>query len=810
MGYIPGLGALAAYIFGILSCGSLPELPDLARLAALGVLTVVLAAALPWRRRLVPLALAGLAGGLLVSWQGHHALENRLPEHAHGSDFTLPVRIDSLPAVSESRGRFGQGAGVDIRFSAKILPTAEPAHLRNQRVELTWYRAAPDVVKRLKGGSVWSLPVRLKQPRGSVNPHGFDYEGWLLRRGIYATGYVRPQDAMPRVIGGTPGLTAVRQWFRDGLSSTGLGQSELILALVLGDRSALSREDRQRLRDTGTAHLIAISGLHVGMVAAPAALLASLLARLVGLWLGYAPRLLVPGLSLLAATSYVLLAGAPLSAQRALVMLLVFFLAWYWRRRFHAGLGFGLALALVLTLQPLAFHGPGFWLSFLAVGALLIGFRGRYWLPKPRSTPAPDSPVAQIRHRLSERLRDLLRSQWLIGVVLVLPSLAFFHGFSISGFVFNLVAIPWMAIGILPLLLVGTLSLGTSFGQYLLSLANTQLEALMAMLGNPLFGGGAWLSGGLSGSGWLFALYALGILWVLLPAGVPGRGLGWIVPAVLLATMAGQWIPRSPAVPVLETTVLDVGQGLAVVLRNNDQALVYDTGPGSGEGWSAGGQIVAPFLLGEGYRQVDLLVLSHGDSDHAGGLSGLTESLPVKALVAPGRLAAREAATLDGGVSRCLAGQVGRIGNMRIEWLWPDSSDVSGEENDHSCVALVEWEERRILLTGDISRSVERQLALRYPDFAPVDLLVAPHHGSRSSSSEALLDWGQPQVVVFSAGYRHHFGHPHVEVVERYQRHGSRIFSTAERGAVTIQWSSGAAEPRILSARDKGPFWVRH
>ncbi|WP_176491091.1 MULTISPECIES: DNA internalization-related competence protein ComEC/Rec2 [Microbulbifer] len=806
-GYRPGLGALAAYVAGILVCGSLPAVPHPWVVAAAGLIALLFTAVSPWRRLALPVVLAGVIGGSWASWQNTLALENRLPEEAHGADMVLPLRVVSLPTMRPSQSRFGEAAGKDIRFSAEVLETAPQVNLRGKRLDLTWYRAGAEIVDQLQGGTLWSMPVRLKRPRGSVNPHGFDYEGWLLRRGVYATGYVRPRDAEPRILGHSAGVITARQWFRNRILASGLPRTDLILALVLGDRSALSRDDRRGLRDSGTAHLIAISGLHVGMVAGGVALLAALLARLAGLCCGRSPRGLVPGLSLMAAGLYVLLAGAPLSAQRALVMLSVFFLAWYWRRRFHSAFALGLALAIVLTLQPLAFHGPGFWLSFLAVAALLVGFRGRHRLrAETTGVRLPGLVSAGL-----QRVRDLVRSQWLIGLVLLLPSVAFFHGFSVGGFIFNLLAIPWMAAAIMPLLLVGTLFVGTAPAQWLLGLADAQLGALMEILTGSVDATAAWLNAGLPATGWLLALFGLGILWLMLPAGTPGRALGWVVPAVIGAGLLPSWAPTVPKDQGLQATVLDVGQGLAVVLRANGSTLVYDAGPGRDGGWSAGGQIVAPFLLGEGERVVDLLVLSHGDSDHAGGFAGLAELLPARKLVAPGQLVRRAIEQFpETSSSRCVAGQTYRLDAMHVSGLWPVRLDLSGEENDHSCVALIEWGERRILLVGDISSAVERQLARRYPEFAPVDLLVAPHHGSRSSSSEALLRWSRPGTVVFSAGYRHHFGHPHPEVVARYQRHGTRIFSTAESGAVSFLWQSASPTPVVQTAREQGPFWVRH
>ncbi|GAA5523525.1 ComE operon protein 3 [Microbulbifer aestuariivivens] len=830
--YRPGPRELAAYVAAILICGSLYQLPTLEALVLVGFALAVAVTVSPWRRAVLPLLLAAMLGAGWATWSNQRALLDRLPEAGHGADWVLPLRVDSLPAVRDSRSRYGSRGGVDIRFTARVLDSAAEESLRGRHLELTWYGAGPEEQARLRGGTIWTMPVRLKRPRGSVNPHGFDYEGWLLRRNIYATGYIRPQDAQPKLLGESGGVLSAREAIRSRIRSLELPSADLILALVLGDRSGLSHAETQALRNSGTAHLIAISGLHVGMVAGAVALLAGLLARLIGLFLGWTPRLLVPVLSLTAAGLYVLMSGAPLSAQRALVMLAVLLLAWYWRRRLHSALALLLALAIVLTLQPLAFHGPGFWLSFLAVAALLLGFRGRYRVtPRAGLSHSCDlSPLcgqqglSGLAKRSAGRLLELLRSQWLIGLALLLPSMAFFQGFSAGGFVFNLVAIPWMAVSILPALLIGTLLVGTSAGAWLLTLGSAQLQLLLEMLTGPMAVGGGWFSAGAPASPWLAVMFGLGIFWLLLPAGVPGRALGWVALLVLLVGLPSGWLPRTPVADKLAVTALDVGQGLAVVLRSRDAVLVYDAGPGTVGGWNAGSAIVAPFLLGEGGREVDLLVLSHGDSDHAGGFAGLLAMMPIKRLAAPGELVRRMSAGAGpDGSSRpqglsgshslaafpCVAGSAFNLGGMRITWLWPNEDDVSGEENDHSCVALVEWRDHRILLAGDISTSVEGQLARRFDDFLPVDLLIAPHHGSRTSSSEAFLRWSQPAAVVFSAGYRHHFGHPHPEVVSRYQHRGARIFSTADSGAVSFFWEPGVESPVVQKARDTGPFWLR-
>lgn len=804
---------LWCYCGGIVVAGCLPALPTLELTGILAAMLLPAAAVAPARRSLLPLCLALLLGFSWALWQNTVALSERLPLARHGADIHLPLQVTSLPERRPSRARYGESTeAVDIRFSARILEprgTPQPPGWTGQKLYLTWYRAPQAAAADLRAGSRWLLPVRLKRPRGSVNPHGFDYEGWLLRRGVFATGYVRPGDGEVQLLGQGMGLPALRHWLRDRLSASSPPRPELLNALLLGDRSGLSRADKALLRDTGTAHLLAISGLHVGMVAGFCLLLGGLLGRAVGALAGVALPSLATLLALAGTATYTLLAGAPLSAQRALVMTWVLLLAWRWRRRVSAAFAFALAMAAVLTLQPLAFYGAGFWLSFVAVAALLLGFSQRLRLGRrdPAGGEGPDSS-ATGGWRLLPWFAGLLRSQWIICLALLLPSLFFFSGFSIGGFLLNLVAIPWMGLGILPTLMAGALLNGTAVGQWCLQLAGWQLQQLMHLLEVARGLLAAWQPMGAPPGigGLVLAGACLGVL--LLPAGLPGRRLCWLVLLPLSLPFWPQgWAGPPPGDESLRVTVLDVGQGLAVAVRSPGYQFVYDTGPLSASGWSAGSQIVAPYLLGEGVRRLDSVVVSHGDSDHAGGLQGLLESLQVAELAAPGTLSRRLAPAAGIDTAACVAGRSRRWGELELQWLWPDGTALDGGENDHSCVALLRWRGRRILLTGDISSAVEQSLVERFADIGPVDLLVAPHHGSRSSSSPAFIRWARPQRVVFSAGFRHHFGHPDPQVVARYVHSGARVFNTATSGALEFTWRADGRPPAISRAREAPRFW---
>lgn len=753
-----------------------------------------------------------LGSAWALAWD-RHAMDQRLPLALHGTDFEVTLRVTSLPEARPASFSYRRPQGAagnlrDISFTAEIETAPVPA-LVGQKVRLGWY--ATDDAARLKAGSRWHMAVRLKRPHGSVNPHTFDYEAWLLQQGVYATGYVRETSVVPRLLQAGEGLPAIRERVRDGIRAQALQHGVLVRALLLGDKSGLTDSDRSLLRNTGTAHLLAISGLHVGMVAGFFLLLGSLLSRCLGLYWPHNPRALAGCCAIAGAAGYTLVSGSSLSAQRALIMTTVLIAAWLWRRRVSAGLAFALALFLVLVLQPLAVLNAGFWLSFGAVAALLVRFSARYRIQPAGLGQTPfRQRTGSFAAGLLERTRSAWQAQWAVLVALLLPSLLFFSGVSLSGFLVNLIAIPWLGLLILPAVMLGAVSPLGWLTRVCWQFADGQLGSLMRFL--------AWSDSQLSSWHWMsapdtavFLLALAGALLLLMPRGLPGKSLGWcMIPAIIAGALPWQ----AHSAKELNVTVLDVGQGLSVVVNSGAHQLVFDAGPDAPSGWSAGRSIVAPYLIGEGAQVLDALVISHGDRDHAGGAVGLAESVVIRELIAPGALADRIATSWPAMLRHqsCSAGGEQNWGALRVRWLWPfdrpGMRPVSGEENDHSCVALLEWYGRRVLLTGDISRGTEQVLVKKYPDFAPVDLLVAPHHGSRTSSSPALIRWARPANVVFSTGFRHHFGHPHAAVVARYQKNGSRLFNTADAGAVTFIWQADNLPPDVVCARDGSGFWL--
>ncbi|SFP90153.1 competence protein ComEC [Geopseudomonas sagittaria] len=734
---------MIALCSGLLCLRFLPVLPGS---GALLMLTVLGAALLVSRFHPFGLFLLGLAWACTsAQW----ALDDRLPSELDGQTLWLQGRVTGLPEAD---------AGV-VRFyleAAESRRTALP-----QRLRLSWYGAPP-----LAAGEVWRLAVRLKRPRGLVNPHAFDYEAWLTARRIGATGTVKAGERLHAVDGPSGWRDSLR---RRLLAVEARGREGTLAALVLGDGSGLSDADWQILQATGTVHLLVISGQHV-------ALLGGLLYALVlGLFrLGWWPRQwpwlsFACGLAMLGALGYGLLAGFEVPVQRACAMLAVLLL-WRWRFR-HLGVWLPLLVALTLLLlaEPLASLQPGFWLSFAAVALLAWCFSGRLGPPA----------AWQV----------LLRAQWAMALGLLPLLLALGLPVSTSGPLANLLAVPWVGIAVVPLALLGTLLLSLpGVGGSLLWLAGIQLELLFALL--------AWLAELApalqltAAPGWAVLLGMLGVLLALSPVGVPVRLFGALMLLPLL------W-PPVVAVPdgQAEVHLLDVGQGLAVLVRTRRHEALYDAGPAS-RSFDSGEKVVLPTLRGLGVRQLDLLLLSHADQDHAGGAAALLAGLPVT------RLLSGEAPALQ--LSRpaeaCRDGERWQWDGVQFTtWVWSTATNA----NDASCVLLVEAQGERLLLTGDIGVAGERHLLDSGRDLH-ADWLLAAHHGSRSSSSAAFVAAVAPRAVLFSRGWLNSFGHPHPSVVARYRAAGARLHDTAGEGALRIRLGRHGA---LAGERGESRFW---
>lgn len=732
---------MVALALGLLALRFLPALPPVWLCTLLPVIGLML---LPFRTYPVAFFLFGLSWACL---QAQWALDDRLPSRLDGETRWVEGRVVGLPQHTEAVVRFELA---DARSRHGTVPPL---------MRLAWYGGPP-----VKSGERWRVAVKLKRPAGLLNPHAFDYDAWLLAQRIGATGTVKDGEL----------LSEARWAWRDGIRQRlqavdAQGRTGVLTALVLGDGSGLSRQDWQVLQDTGTVHLLVISGQHIGLLAGVVYLLIAGLARY-GLWPNRLPWLpWACGLAFAAALGYGLLAGFEVPVRRACLMIGLVLL---WRLRFrHLGAWWPLLLALngVLLLDPLASLQPGFWLSFAAVAVLIFTFSGRlgpwrWW-------------------------QTWTRAQWLIAIGLGPLLLVLGLPISLSGPLVNLLAVPWISLLVLPPALLGTLLLPVPYvGEGLLWLAGGLIDGL--------FRGLAWVAGQVPAwvpaaiPLWVWGLGALGAFLLLLPRGVPLRPLGW--PLLLLLIFP----PRSE-IPegVADIWQLDVGQGLAILVRTRHHTLLYDTGPRFGDN-DLGERVVLPTLRKLGVDGIDLMLISHAHADHAGGARAVAQGLPVKHVLGG------EPAELpnEWQAAGCESGRRWTWDGVNFElWQWAHAR----ESNPKSCVLQIEASGERMLLTGDIDMAAERAL-LESPLAIPTDWLQSPHHGSRSSSSMALLDRLRPKAVLISRGQGNSFGHPHPTVLARYQKYGMAIYDSADQGAIHLQLGRFEA-PR--SMRLERRFW---
>lgn len=689
-------------------------------------------------------------------------LADTLPERWEGQDIQLSGVIASLPARNERGLRF------EFDVEKVITPGARvPGH-----IQLSWFdggfgRPAAYPIPTLHPGERWELTVRLKRPHGNANPYGFDYEAWLLERNIRATGYVRavPENRRlsERVYRPAYLIEVAREAASKRLSQVleNHPYAGVLKALAIGEQNAIPSAQWQIFLRTGVNHLMSISGLHVTMISGFFFALAYWLWRrsaTLTLWLPARKAAVVAGV--LAALAYALISGFGVPTQRTLYMLSVVAVALWLGRSGSASSVLALALLAVLLFDPWAVMSPGFWLSFGAVAAMMGASAGRIARP----------------HWLVE----WGRVQWAVTLALLPALLAMFQQISIVSPLANAVAIPLVSLIVTPLTLLGTV-LPLDF---LLFAAHLAMEGCMMFL--------AWLSAlpvavwqQHGPPAWTVIVALLGVLWLLLPRGFPARWLGavWFLPMFLV-------LPPSPVQGELWLTVLDVGQGLAVVARTRDHALLYDAGPQLGAEADSGARIVVPFLRGTGVRRLDGMVISHDDNDHSGGTLSVLQAEPVTWMLSslPPGSPALTGVTIN---SRCFAGQSWEWDGVKFDMLHPplDSYQYDGfKDNDRGCVLKITSLFGTVLLPADIERVSEQDLLERSPQLLAADVLIVPHHGSLTSSTEAFIEAVKPATAIFTVGYRNRFGHPKPDVVERYRTRGIKTWRTDQSGALELRF----------------------
>ncbi len=770
---------LIAYVLGIVLAAwtTRPEAGAgiaLAALAAAGVFATVRLdrlGRLSWRWRAACLLLICAAAGFAwhLAWAGWR-LDRQLDPSLEGVDMAVRGVVANLPR------RFGEVQ----RFLFAI--EASDSGFSRRKILLNHY--GPE---EIRAGRAYRLTIRLRRPRAMANPGVFDYEAWLFQRGVSARGYVRGDvEWLPEHRGNR--LARLRAAVKAGILRQVADPSiaGVVVALVLGDSGGLSDVQWELFRQTGTNHLFVISGLHIGLVCLLAWSLGLALARCAPPLLLFAPAqkiALVPALA--AGAAYAAISGFGLPAQRALVMAAVLMLASLFNRKQAVSLRFLLAMAVVLTLNPLSFLGMGFWLSFGAVAALLLIQR-----PGSRSVRS-----GSIRGWLGRGLRPQLA----VAAMLFAPLLFFTGQASLLGPVVNLAAIPLVGLLIVPLCLSAACCLGFSeaLASVLFNLARHLLRGLLRGLEQAVALGGAHalVAPPRLDTPSLLLLAVAGLL-LLLPGGFPGRRMAGLLALPLLFAP-----PRLPRNDLLRLHVLDVGQGLAVVVETRRHVLLYDTGASFSPDASIGDRIVLPVLESLGIDKIDTLVLSHNDDDHSGGFAAIDAAMPI------GRLYSSFGAVSSTGMAHACRDRIAwRWDGVAFRFLHP-AAPVEND-NDNSCVLQIRAGDFGALLPGDIEATVERELAGALGEELRGDVLIAAHHGSNTSSSWPFLKMVEPEHVVFAAGYRNAFGHPSPAVLERAAAFTPNLLNTSELGMIRFTLPVAGEPPQVESFRTKHPrYW---
>ena len=740
--------------------------------------------------RLPLLACSGaLAGFLWAALFAQAYLSDDLPRELEGQDLAVVGTVDSLP--------FGFDQGQRFNFAIESAEwNGRPVSQVPQRVALSWYahQGEDEVLPpSVQPGERWRLKLKLQRPHGTANIGGFDYEVWLLEQHLRATGTVRTDAAAqnlrlaPFVWSAHNLVQSLRAGMRDRILAALPGEryAGMVVALVIGDERGVGQSDWKVVNRSGIGHLVAISGLHITLIA-------GMFARLVH-WLwsrSFFTRaqlpLLLPSRKAAALAGvtlgfiYVLLAGFGIPAQRTLYMLVVVALALWSGRIASVTHIAALALGAVLLLDPWAVLWPGFWLSFGCVALILYVTAGR---------------IHRIEHDPGKRRERFFawckaegRTQLALSLGLVPLTVLLFGEISVISPIANAIAIPVLSMVVTPMALVGSV-LPSVIGAPILQLAHGLIALLMQLL--------AWLSGLPAAvwaapvpPPWIFACAMLGTLWLLAPRGLPLRILGMLGWLPLLLNGASQ-----PPDGKVWVTAFDVGQGMGVLIETPHHRLLYDTGPAYSPESDGGNRVILPYLHARGIYRLDGLVISHNDNDHSGGALSIIHELPISwtlsslAFDSPIVQAAPQH-------KRCVAGQHWEWDGVSFDILQPSASSYESTKykpNARSCTLKVTAGEQSMLLAGDIEAMQEAELVNVIPDKLKATVLLAPHHGSGTSSTLPFLQAVQPQVAIFQVGYRNRFHHPKAEVYERYGALGITRLRSDESGAVKLQLGGGVA-----------------
>ena len=707
--------------------------------------------------RLIAILIIAVA---ITHWHGQQHIDSQLSTQYINTPISITGYVIGIPERRDHYIRFLL-APDDPRLPPKVL--------------LSWYYPPEDLL--INSGEYWQMTVKLKPATGLSNPGGFNYEQWLVQQGIGATGYVRQQPipfkqrhAQTFQIDNFRQLLA--QKIDDKLTSSpyiGLAQ-----ALTTGIQQQIPQTQWQQLSQTGTQHLLAISGLHIGLAAWLGYLLLGFIGSRFSSLLIYFPK---PYISVIGGTlcaiAYAALAGFSLPTQRALLMVVIFMLSMLSSKPIAPPQRLAFAALVIAIMDPFALLSASFYLSFIAVAIILTVMSTH--LPKQRW-------------------------QWLfihfaIALGLSPILLLFFQETPLISPLANLVAVPFISLIVVPLLALACLSLlfSTLVSDGLFQIVDLCFHLFITTLSFFTSLPIPTLSVNLTLT--LLICLSLGCYLLLLPRTLPHKWLSLICFLPLLMRPTHQEIADGE----MTLTLLDVGQGLSAIIDTAHHRLIFDTGAQFSPRFNIGEAVILPFLRASNRPHIDTIVISHSDNDHIGGLTPLLKE------TTPDLILTSDTSAITNS-QPCYAGHSWRWDNVNFSFLHPTAND-SGNKNHRSCVLRITTASHSLLLTGDIDKRAEQQIIRRYPKQLASTVLVAPHHGSSSSSSQAFIEAVSPDYVLFAAGYQNRYGFPHNAVVQRYQRQGTTMYSTGIEGAITVLFSQQKALQIYRHRQQSAKFW---
>ena len=772
-----------AYLLGTLLVLNLNKLPaaNTELILLLFCAVILIAIIRKWLQVLVLLLLLTvLIAACHALYKARDIRSNQLADSAILQTVSVDGWVSSLPLLRQAEYSNSDRQGTDAQFL--FTPLTPVALGLPDTLKLSWYRTAP----QLAAGDFLRLKIRLKPPRGRLNFIGFDFERWLFRQQIGALGSVSSGQLLPAQK--LPLVSAIKHYalkaryqlatdMEAANNSTSSNAKALIRALAIADRSNIGTELKDLFARTGTAHLLAISGLHIGLVASFGFILGNLIFPVFSrLWPQLSQRLgkrrlaLLPGMAF--AFSYASLAGWSLPTQRAVIMLSVIAIGLSLRRKIKPWAGWSLALLLVLIFDPMSPLDAGFWLSFAAVAWLILMLSGRQSIRKP--------------------WQSMLRAQWVVVLALMPLTILLFSRIPLASLLSNLVAIPLTGFLLVPAIMIaiGLIAIAPTLSTLILTKVAWLVDTLVSFLGRlDQLIPAVEVQLGEPTAYALPIISSLAILLLLLPRPMPLRylALPWLLPMLLPL--------QSSASIALRLEMLDVGQGLAVLLETPSELLLYDSGPGDGRGRDMVASVLLPAIKNTN-KPLTTVIISHGDMDHAGGLFSLRKLYPQARyfLNRPSNDYARPCTNRE-------TINWPKEGGLNLQVLHPNP-ELPYLGNDSSCVLALELAGQSILLSGDIGQTIEQRILRLYPDLRADNLLI-PHHGSRSSSAAEFIKQLNPELGLLSTGYANRFKLPAGEVVNRYLKQGSKVLDTSRCGAIRLDFDGLGGAPDVSAARLK-------